>query len=287
MPLVRSVQMTYEYEPAGDGGRAAPVRQTARPALDEINLDIEKGSFVVIVGQNGSGKSTFAKHINGILTPTGGSILVYDRDTAVAGNIFEIRKKVGMVFQNPDNQIIGSIVEEDVAFGPENLGIAPEEIRLRVAESLAQVRMSEYRRSSPNRLSGGQKQRVSIAGILAMKSDCIVLDEPTAMLDPQGRQEVLALLKKLNREEGITVILITHHMEEAIQADRVIVIGEGQVVLDGRPRDIFAQADILKGLALDLPPVTELAHELRRDGLEVESGILSIDELAEALCQLG
>jgi energy-coupling factor transport system ATP-binding protein len=242
---------------------------------------------VVIVGQNGSGKSTFAKHINGILTPTGGSIHVYGRDTAVAENVFEIRKKVGMVFQNPDNQIIGNIVEEDVAFGPENLGIRPEEIRLRVAESLAQVRMSEYGRSSPNRLSGGQKQRVSIAGILAMRSDCIVLDEPTAMLDPQGRQEVLALLKKLNREEGITVILITHHMEEAIQADRVIVIGEGQVVLDGPPRDIFAQADILRDLALDLPPVTELAHELRRDGLDLDSGILSIDELVEALCQLG
>jgi energy-coupling factor transporter ATPase len=281
MPIIQSVQLFYEYTLSGEGETL-----DARRAIDKISLDIEKGSFVVIAGQNGSGKSTFAKHINGILVPKEGKMYVYDRDTSEDHNILEIRKKVGMVFQNPDNQIIGTIVEEDVAFGPENLGVAPEEIRSRVKESLRAVGMSNHSRKSPGTLSGGQKQRVSIAGILAMKSDCIVLDEPTAMLDPQGRREVLEVLKTLNREEGITVILITHHMEEAISADRVIVVADGRVVLDDTPGRIFAQVETLKDLGLDVPQVTELAYELRKEGLALQPGILTADELADALCQL-
>jgi energy-coupling factor transporter ATPase len=280
--LIQSVRMVYEYAAPGADQPVSPHKR----AIDEISLDIEKGSFVVIAGQNGSGKSTFAKHINGILTPTQGKMYVYDRDTSEEANIFEIRKKVGMVFQNPDNQIIGNLVEEDVAFGPENLGIAPEEIRIRVKESLKLVNMSGCNRMSPGRLSGGQKQRVSIAGILAMKSDCVVLDEPTAMLDPQGRQEVLEILKTLNREDGITVILITHHMEEAIFADRVIVVRDGRVVLDDKPKNVFSQVEILKELGLDVPQVTELACELRKEGLDLDAGILTVDELVDALCQL-
>jgi energy-coupling factor transporter ATPase len=274
--------LVYEYRIPGNG----ETEQSARRAVDEISLDIERGTFVVIAGQNGSGKSTFAKHINGILTPTEGNIYVYDRDTSLAHNIFEIRKKVGMVFQNPDNQIIGNIVEEDVAFGPENLGIRPEEIRIRVGESLELVRMAGYRRKSPRQLSGGQKQRISIAGILAMKSDCIVLDEPTAMLDPQGRREVLEILRTLNREDGITIVLITHHMEEAVFADRIIVVGEGKVLLDDNPKRIFSQVQVLRDLGLDVPQVTELAYELREAGIPLESGIVTIEELVDGLCQL-
>jgi energy-coupling factor transport system ATP-binding protein len=273
------VRLVYEY--AVQTGEDT----VSRRAVDEMSLDIEKGSFIAIVGQNGSGKSTFAKHINGILTPTEGKMYVYGMDTGVETNVQEIRQKVGMVFQNPDNQIIGNVVEEDVAFGPENLGLDSEEIRRRVSESLALVNMSEHRKKSPNRLSGGQKQRVSIAGVLAMKSNCIVLDEPTAMLDPQGRREVLDLIGDL-KKEGITVILITHHMEEAVLADRVGVVGDGRVVLDDSPQNIFSQVDVLKSLGLDVPQVMELADELRKEGVPLDAGILSINELVDALCQL-
>ena len=249
-------------------------------------MDIKKGDFVAVLGHNGSGKSTFAKHINGILLPTEGTVWISDMDTKEDKYIWDVRKTAGMVFQNPDNQIIGNIVEEDVGFGPENLGVPTEEIWRRVDESLEAVGMSAYRMKSPNKLSGGQKQRVAIAGVMAMKPQCIVLDEPTAMLDPNGRKEVVRTVRELNRKEGITVLLITHYMEEVVDADRVIVMDGGKIVMDGTPREIFSQVEQLKAYRLDVPQVTELAYELKKAGMPLPDGILTREELLEHLLPL-
>ena len=250
------------------------------------NLDIKKGDFIAILGHNGSGKSTLAKHINALLLPSDGTILVKGLDTADERNVWDIRQTAGMVFQNPDNQIIATVVEEDVGFGPENLGVPTDEIWQRVEESLKAVGMYEYHAHSPNKLSGGQKQRVAIAGIMAMKPECIILDEPTAMLDPVGRKEVIETVKELNQRENVTVILITHYMEEVIHADHVIVMDQGKIVMQGRPRDVFRQVEELKCLRLDVPQVTELAYELKKSGLDLPDGILTIDELVNELIYL-
>ena len=255
-------------------------------AVDHVNLEIEKGSFVAVLGHNGSGKSTLAKHINGILLPTEGTVWVSEMDTSNEDKLWEVRETAGMVFQNPDNQIIGNVVEEDVGFGPENMGVPTEEIWKRVDESLKAVGMTMYRKKSPNRLSGGQKQRVAIAGVMAMRPECIVLDEPTAMLDPNGRKEVIRTVHELNRAEGITVLLITHYMEEVIDADRVIVMDGGRVVMDGTPREVFSGVEELKGYHLDVPQVTELAYELKKNGVPLPDGILRKEELMEALLPL-
>ncbi len=255
-------------------------------ALNNLSLDIEEGEFVAILGHNGSGKSTLAKHLNGILLPTDGDVLVLENNTKDDSKLLDIRKNVGMVFQNPDNQIIGNIVEEDVAFGPENIGIETREIWKRVESSLKSVDMLAYRLKSPNRLSGGQKQRVAIAGIMAMKPKCIVLDEPTAMLDPNGRIEVIRTIKKLNKLEGITIILITHYMEEVIEADRVIVMDKGIPVMDDIPRNIFSNVEELKALSLDIPTVTQLAYQLQKEGIELPKGIIDTDEFIDELQKL-
>lgn len=255
-------------------------------ALKNINLRIEPGEFVAIIGPNGSGKSTLAKLFNGLYTPSEGDIFVAGFNTKNQDDIWKIRQKAGMVFQNPDNQIVATIVEEDVAFGPENLGIPPEEIRHRVKEALEIVELTEYADKAPHLLSGGQKQRVAIAGILAMKPDCIILDEPTAMLDPVGRKEVISTVKKLNRNEGKTIVLITHFMEEAVQADRVLVMEKGKVVMEGKPNEIFSQVERLKKLGLDVPQVTELAYKLTRDSVPVRRDILTVEEMVDCLCQL-
>ncbi|MDE5951341.1 MAG: energy-coupling factor transporter ATPase, partial [Acetatifactor sp.] len=252
-------------------------------AVDKVDLDIAQGSFVAILGHNGSGKSTLAKHINAILNPTEGTVWVDGRDTSDEESIWEIRQTAGRVFQHPDNQLIGQVVEEDVGFGPENLGVPTEEIWKRVEESLRAVGMYQYRTHSPNKLSGGQKQRVSIAGVLAMHPQCIVLDEPTAMLDPSGRREVICAVRELNQAEKVTVILITHYMEEVIHADRVFVMDRGRIALEGTPREIFSQVERLQELRLDVPQVTLLAHELRRRGLKLPAGILTPQELVKAL----
>ena len=254
-------------------------------ALDDISLTIKKGSFVAVLGHNGSGKSTFAKHLNAFLFPTEGSITVGRIDTVDTEQIWELRRNVGMVFQNPDNQIIGSIVEEDTAFGPENLGVPTAEIGTLVEESLSAVKMLRYAKHSANKLSGGQKQRIAIAGVLAMRPSCIVLDEPTAMLDPSGRREVMKTIKRLHRE-GITIILITHYMEEAIEADHVFVIDHGKIALEGSPKQIFSQVEKMKELGLDVPPMTELAYQLKKDGYPLSGQELTIEEMAEALCRL-
>lgn len=255
-------------------------------AVDSVSLDVEKGEFIAILGHNGSGKSTLAKHINAILMPTSGILYVNGKDTADARNIWDIRQSAGMVFQNPDNQIIGTVVEEDVGFGPENLGVPTEEIWQRVEDSLKAVGMIEYRHHSPNKLSGGQKQRVAIAGVMAMRPKCIVLDEPTAMLDPNGRKEVLRSVMELRKREHITVILITHYMEEVVDADHVFVMDHGHVVMQGTPREIFSQVDTLKHYRLDVPQVTILADELRKRGLDIPAGVLKKEELVEILCRL-
>lgn len=254
-------------------------------ALNKICMSVQKGEFVAIIGHNGSGKSTLAKHINALLLPTSGKILVKDMDTSEEKNLWNIRQSAGMVFQNPDNQIVATIVEEDVAFGPENLGVKPSEIRLRVDDALKTVGMEQYKNHGPHLLSGGQKQRVAIAGVLAMKPECIVLDEPTAMLDPSGRREVIDTIRKLNKQEGITIVLITHFMEEAVEADRVIVMEEGEIVLSGAPREVFMKVEELKGIGLDVPQMTELAYELRKDGFEIAPDTLTIDEMVVQLCQ--
>ena len=272
----------YPADEPEDGKEAAP----NEPILKDISLSIEKGSFTAILGHNGSGKSTFAKHINAILLPEEGTMLVDGLDTKDEQNLFDIRQKAGMVFQNPDNQIVATIVEEDVAFAPENLGVEPQEIRRRVDEALRTVGMYEYRGHAPSQLSGGQKQRVAIAGVIAMQPDCIVLDEPTAMLDPQGRQEVLETIHRLNHEQGITIVLITHYMEEAAEADRVVVIDSGRVVLDDTPAKVFSQVDRMKSLGLDVPQVTELMWELRQAGYAVPDGIITEGECLTALEQL-
>lgn len=255
-------------------------------AIDDFNLDIKKGEFVVIIGHNGSGKSTLSKNMNAILKPTEGDIIVNGMNTKDTDKMWDIRQTAGMVFQNPDNQIVATIVEEDVAFGPENLGIEPAEIRRRVEESLKNVGMYEFRDRQPHLLSGGQKQRVAIAGIIAMKPECIIFDEATAMLDPSGRKEVMKTIKKLNKEENITAIHITHFMEEAVEADRVIVMEKGKKVLEGTPREVFKEIDRLKKIGLDVPCMTEISHMLNKEGLKIREDILTVDEMVNELCLL-
>lgn len=255
-------------------------------AIDGLNLEVSKGEFLVILGHNGSGKSTVAKHMNALLTPTEGTVIVNGLDTANENNIWDIRSTAGMVFQNPDNQLVATIVEEDVAFGPENLGIPPQEIRQRVDDALEKVGMSEYKRHAPHLLSGGQKQRIAIAGILAMKPKCIIFDEPTAMLDPSGRKEVINSIKDLNKNHGITVILITHYMDEAAEADRVIVMDKGKAIIEGIPRDVFSHVETMKKIGLDVPQVTEICYELRKAGIDINTKILNVNEMVSALCQL-
>ena len=279
MGIIQADKLVFEYIRRDEEGNAEGITR----AVDEVDLDVQQGEFVAILGHNGSGKSTLAKHINAILYPTEGTVLVDGRDTKEDAYIWEIRQKAGMVFQNPDNQIIGQVVEEDVGFGPENMGVPTKEIWERVEESLKAVGMYEFRKHSPNKLSGGQKQRVSIAGVIAMHPKCIVLDEPTAMLDPNGRKEVIRAVRALNQVENVTVILITHYMEEVIYADRVIVMDRGKAVMQGTPREIFSQVDKLKALRLDVPQVTMLAHALQKKGVPLPDGILSAEELAEAL----
>lgn len=279
MNIIKAANLVFDYIRRDEEDKVEEVTR----AIDHVNLEIEKGSFVAVLGHNGSGKSTLAKHINGILFPSGGTVWVSDMDTADEEKIWDVRKSAGMVFQNPDNQIIGNIVEEDVGFGPENIGVPTEEIWERVDKSLKAVGMTMYRKKSPNRLSGGQKQRVAIAGVMAMKPQCIVLDEPTAMLDPNGRKEVIHTVHELNRQEGITVLLITHYMEEVIDADRVIVMDGGHVVMDGTPREIFSRVEELHSYRLDVPQVTELAYELKKSGVELPDGILTKEELMAAL----
>lgn len=279
MGIIKTSKLIFDYIRKDEEENIEEIKR----AIDGVSLDLEKGQFIAILGHNGSGKSTFAKQLNAILLPTEGTVWIQDLDTSREENLWEVRKKTGMVFQNPDNQIIGNIVEEDVGFGPENLGVPTEEIWKRVDESLKSVGMGAYRLKSPNRLSGGQKQRVAIAGVMAMKPQCIVLDEPTAMLDPNGRKEVVKTVHELNGKEGITVLLITHYMEEVTGADRVIVMDEGKVVMDGTPREIFSQVEKLKSYRLDVPQVTELAYELKQKGLDLPDGILTLDELMENL----
>ena len=260
--------------------------EEVKPAVDNLSLEIERGEFVAILGHNGSGKSTLAKMMNGLNLPTSGDVYVNGMNTKDDNLIWKIREKAGMVFQNPDNQIVATIVEEDVAFGPENLGVERGELRRRVDESLKVVGMYEYKDRAPHQLSGGQKQRVAIAGILAMNPDCIIFDEPTAMLDPIGRREVLATIKQLHRQENKTIVLITHYMDEVVDADRLVVMAEGKIVLEGVPRDVFANVNVMKELGLDVPQVTELAFELSREGYNVSSNVLHIDELVNELCLL-
>lgn len=283
MSMIKTDNLIFEYEKRDEEGNVIGTHR----AIDEVNLDIEPGQFIAILGHNGSGKSTLAKHMNAILVPSGGTMWVDGKDTKEEENLWDVRQTAGMVFQNPDNQIIGTVVEEDVGFGPENLGVSTEEIWQRVEKSLSAVGMIEYRHHSPNKLSGGQKQRVAIAGVVAMCPKCIVLDEPTAMLDPNGRKEVLRTVEELRKREHVTVILITHYMEEVIGADRVIVMDQGHVVMDGTTREIFSQVELLKKYRLDVPQVTMLAHGLKQRGLDIKEGILTTNELIEALEKVG
>lgn len=254
--------------------------------LKDINIEIEKGSFTAVLGHNGSGKSTLAKHFNAILLPSGGKVYVKGMDTADENNIFNIRQSAGMVFQNPDNQMVAALVEDEVAFAPENLGVEPKEIRRRVYECLEIVNMTKYAQSSPSKLSGGQKQRVAIASVLAMNPEILILDEPTAMLDPKGRSEVIKTIKMLNEEKDITVVLITHYMDEAAQADRTVVIDDGEIVLDGTPKEVFKNVEKLKSLGLDVPQVTELAYELRKMGIEISDDVLTVDECFDEIIRI-
>ena len=279
MGIIKAARLVYEYIRRDEEENIEEVNR----AIDGLDVDIEKGGFVAVLGHNGSGKSTFAKHINGLLMPTDGTVWVGDMDTKDEEHIWDVRKTAGMVFQNPDNQIIGNIVEEDVGFGPENIGVPTEEIWKRVEESLKAVGMTAYRLQSPGKLSGGQKQRVAIAGVMAMKPECIILDEPTAMLDPNGRREVIKTVHELNRTEGITVLLITHYMEEAIDADRIIVMDGGRIVMDGKPAEIFSRVKELKAYGLDVPQVTELAYELKEAGMPLSDGILTREQLVREL----
>mgnify|MGYP002509859705 CR=1 FL=1 len=280
--MIRSENLTFEYIRRDEEGNVESIAK----ALDSVSITVKRGDFVAILGHNGSGKSTLAKQINAILVPTEGTLYVDGMDTQEEERLWDIRQTAGMVFQNPDNQIIATVVEEDVGFGPENLGVPTQEIWERVERSLRAVGMYEYRTHSPNRLSGGQKQRVAIAGIMAMKPKCIVLDEPTAMLDPNGRREVIRTVRELNRREGVTVLLITHYMEEVIHADRVIVMDDGKIVMQGTPREIFSQVEKLKEYRMDVPQITELAHELKKAGMPLPDGILSVEEFTEAVCAL-
>lgn len=270
--------VTYRYENNED--------KTFNLALEDININVLKGEFLVILGRNGSGKSTLAKHINALMTPTSGKVIVDGLDTSDYDNVWSIRNKAGMVFQNPDNQLVATIVEEDVAFGPENLGVEPAEIRKRVDNSLKKVDMYAYRKHAPHLLSGGQKQRVAIAGTLAMEPECIIFDESTAMLDPFGRTEVINTIENLNNNSNMTIILITHYMEEAIGADRIIVMDKGKIIKEGSPREVFKEVEIMKRIGLDVPQMTEIAYELRKDGIDIKSDILTIDEMVNELCRL-
>ena len=282
MGIIKAKQLVHEYIRRDEEGNV----ESIQTALDHVDLDVKQGDFIAILGHNGSGKSTLAKHINALLAPSEGSLFVDGMDVSKEENVIPVRKTAGMVFQNPDNQIIASVVEEDVGFGPENIGVPTEEIWERVGKSLEAVGMTAYRYHSPNRLSGGQKQRVAIAGVVAMEPKCIIMDEPTAMLDPNGRKEVLNTVHRLNRQKGVTVILITHYMEEVIDADYVFVMDDGHVVMQGMPRDIFSQVDTLLEYGLDVPQITRLAWELKQEGLPLPDGILSRQELVEAICQL-
>ena len=279
MGIIKTDRLVFEYIRRDEEGNVEGITR----AVDEVDLDVQKGEFVAILGHNGSGKSTLAKHINAILYPTEGSVWVDGMDTREDKDLWNIRQEAGMVFQNPDNQIIGQVVEEDVGFGPENMGVPTDEIWERVEESLKAVGMYQYRKFSPNKLSGGQKQRVSIAGVIAMHPKCIILDEPAAMLDPNGRREVVRAVRALNDVEGITVLLITHYMEEIIHADKVFVMDKGKVAMQGTPREIFSQVEKLKQLRLDVPQVTLLAHELKKSGVDLPAGILTVEELTQAL----
>ena len=281
MGITKAVKLAFDYLKYDEDGN---VQETQR-AVDGVDIDIKEGQFVAILGHNGSGKSTFAKHINALLLPSDGTIWIDGINTSEEPELWKVRQKAGMVFQNPDNQIIGTVVEEDVGFGPENMGVPTEDIWKRVNESLEKTGMTAYRHHSPNKLSGGQKQRVAIAGVMAMRPKCIVLDEPTAMLDPNGRKEVLAAVHQLNKQENVTVVLITHYMEEVIDADHVIVMDGGHVVMEGTPREIFSQVETLKKYRLDVPQVTLLAHELKQSGVDIPDGILTTEELVNALCQ--
>lgn len=274
--MIKIDNVTYEYTTVEDKEFAA---------LKDVSLEIKKGEFLVILGHNGSGKSTLAKLMNALLLPTKGKVYVNGMDTTDENKVWDIRQTAGMVFQNPDNQLVATIVEEDVAFGPENQGVEPKEIRRRVDEALDIVEMGHYKKHAPHLLSGGQKQRIAIAGILAMNPDCIVLDEPTAMLDPSGRKEVMSTIEKLNKEEKKTVVHITHYMDEAVNADRIIVMEEGQIVLEGTPKQVFSQVEKLKKLGLDVPQVTELVYELRKEGINLPADILTVEELVGLLCQ--
>lgn len=282
MSLINTTNLSFDYIKRDEDGNVEGIIR----AVDDVNIEVKAGEFIAILGSNGSGKSTLAKHLNALLFPTEGSVWVDGKNTADTSSIWDIRKSAGMIFQNPDNQIIGQVVEEDVGFGPENMGIPTEEIWQRVEESLKSVGMWEYRKSSPNRLSGGQKQRVSIAGVIAMHPKCIVMDEPTAMLDPNGRYEVIRAARALNEVENVTIILITHYMEEVIYADRVIVMDKGKVVMQGTPREVFSNINKLKELRLDVPQVTILAHELKKRGLMLPEGILTAEELSVELQKL-
>ena len=276
--MIKSEDLVFKYVNTEE--------QTEKVAINHVSMEVKKGEFLVILGHNGSGKSTMAKHMNALLLPSGGKMYVDELDTSDIENLWEVRRRAGMVFQNPDNQLVATIVEEDVAFGPENLGVDPKEIRERVDDSLKAVGMYEYRKHAPHLLSGGQKQRIAIAGILAMRPKCIVLDEPTAMLDPSGRNEVMKTIKEVNKKFGITIILITHYMDEAAQADRIIVMDKGEKVMEGVPREIFSQVQKIKSIGLDVPQVTELAYELQKEGVDISTEILNIDEMVNALCQL-
>ena len=282
MGIVEAKNLTFEYIRRDEEGNVEGITT----AVDNVNIDIKAGDFVAVLGHNGSGKSTFAKHLNALVMPTEGTVYVDGMDTKDSGNTLSIRQTAGMVFQNPDNQIVGTLVDEEVGFGPENIGVPTEEIWERVEKSLKAVGMYQVCSSSPNKLSGGQKQRVAIAGIVAMKPKCIVLDEPTAMLDPLGRKEVLNVLHELNRKENVTIILITHYMEEVIDADYVYVMDGGKLVMDGTPRQIFTQVEMLKSMRLDVPQVTELAYELKKAGLPIKDGIIRNEELVEELKRL-
>lgn len=284
MKMVKAENVSYEYTKVVEVKGENTERKLM--ALENISLDIEKGDFIAVLGHNGSGKSTFAKHLNALLTPSEGTIWVDGMDTKNDELVWNIRQNTGMVFQNPDNQLVATVVEEDIAFGPENLGVEPAEIRRRVDEALQMVGMDGYQKNTPSKLSGGQKQRIAIAGILAMRPQCIVLDEPTAMLDPIGRRDVMDTIHKLNKENGITIILITHYMDEAVSADKVYVIDDGRIVMQGIPKEIFSQVEKMKAYGLDVPQVTETAYNLRKLGIDIPSDILTVEEMVGAICRL-
>ena len=284
MKMVKAENVSYEYTKVVEIKGENVERKLM--ALQDINIDIEKGDFIAILGHTGSGKSTFAKHLNALVTPSEGTIWVDGMDTKDDSLVWKIRQNTGMVFQNPDNQLVATVVEEDIAFGPENLGVDPKEIRKRVDESLKQVGMDGFQTDTPSKLSGGQKQRIAIAGILAMKPQCIVLDEPTAMLDPVGRKDVMDTVHRLNKENNITIILITHYMDEAVSADKVYVIDDGKIVMKGVPKEVFSQVERMKSYGLDVPQVTETAYNLRKLGIDIPQDILTVEEMVGAICQL-